>query len=141
MIDTVAAPPVGAVALQWFTKAKYLTDLPITYVSGVTVISEKAFRRLSPDDQKLVREVLGEANKNLGARTRSDNQAAREALAKQGVIIVEPTAQTRTRWKEIAATATGNLVAERGYNPLLIAEIEGLLESYRSREAETTGGD
>ena len=30
LIDTVAVPPVGAIALQWFTKAKYLTDLPIT---------------------------------------------------------------------------------------------------------------
>ena len=47
LIDTVAAPPVGAIALQWFTKAKYLTDLPITYVCGTTVVSAKAFNRMS----------------------------------------------------------------------------------------------
>ena len=54
LIDTVAAPPIGAVALQWFTKAKYVTDLPITYVYGAIVISEKAFNRLSPGDREIV---------------------------------------------------------------------------------------
>jgi hypothetical protein len=88
-----------------------------------------------------VREVLGVANQNLDSKTRSDNQAAREALVKQGVSIVEPTAETRAKWKEIAATASGKLVAERGYDPSLVAEVEELLESYRSREAAMTPGD
>ena len=140
LIDTVAAPPVGAIALQWFTKAKYLTNLPITYITGATVMTEKAFQRLDSRDQATVREVMGEANKNIDSRSRIDNQKAREALVKQGVSIVEPTEETRTKWTEIAAAATEKLLDQREYDPALLAEVEELLESYRNREAPITPG-
>lgn len=141
LIDTVAAPPVGAVALQWFTKAKYLTDLPITYVIGTTVISSEAFDKMSPGDQKIVHEVMGRANRLLDETSRTDNQEAREALAAQGVEFVDPPDETRAKWDEIAANATDKLIAERGYDPAVLAEIEGLLSEYRTREAATPSGD
>ncbi len=141
LIDTVAAPPVGAIALQWFTKAKYLTDLPITYVIGTTVISTKAFAKMSPGDQKIVREVMGRANQLLDKTSRTDNQEAREALAAQGVEFVDPPDETRAKWDEIAAKATDKLIAERGYDPAVLAEIEDLLSSYRSGETAAPSSD
>jgi TRAP-type C4-dicarboxylate transport system substrate-binding protein len=141
LIDTVAAPPVGAIALQWFTKAKYLTDLPITYVCGATVVSAEAFNRIKPDDQKIVREVLGRAIKTLDETSRDDNQEARQALIEQGVVFVHPTDETRTTWEEIAASATKRLVAERGYDPAILDMVENLVETYRSRQTPETVGD
>lgn len=131
LIDTVAAPPVGAIALQWFTKAPYITDLPITYVSGAIAISEKAFTKTSPGDQAIVSEVFGEVSVNLDRKTRADDLEARAALVKQGVEFVEPTEQTRAEWDEISAEATRTLLSERNYDPELFAEIEGLLTEYR----------
>ncbi len=84
LIDTVAAPPVGALALQWFTKATYLTDLPITYVCGTMAIGAKTFAKLSPGDQDIVREVFGKANATLDKRSRTDNQEARERSCEAG---------------------------------------------------------
>lgn len=140
LIDTVAAPPVGALALQWFTKATYLTDLPITYVCGTMAIGAKTFAKLSPGDQDIVREVFGKANATLDKRSRTDNQEAREALAKQGVEIIEPTEASRTKWSEIAAAARADLVSQRGYDPALLAEINSLLESYRSESTAVPSG-
>jgi len=141
LIDTVAAPPVGAIALQWFTKARYLTDLPITYVIGTTVISTKAFGKMSPGDQKIVREVMGKANQVLDETSRTDNAEAREALAAQGVEFVDPPDETRSKWDEIAATATEKLIAERGYDPAVLAEIEDHIHAYRTQEAAAPTGD
>jgi TRAP-type C4-dicarboxylate transport system substrate-binding protein len=141
LIDTVAAPAVGAIALQWFTKAKYLTDLPITYVCGTTVVSAKAFDRISADDQVIVREVMGRANRELDATSRSDNAEARKALAGQGVEFVDPTAETRERWDEIAAAATKKLVEQRDYDPATIAMIESLVRAYRAQQATEATGD
>ena len=141
LIDSVAAPAVGAIALQWFTKAKYLTDLPITYVCGTTVVSAKAFNRMSAEDQAIVREVLDRANRELDATSRSDNAEAREALARQGVEFVDPTDETRARWDEIAATATKKLVAQRDYDPATMAMIEDLVEDYRSQQSASTDGN
>ena len=141
LIDTVAAPPVGAVALQWFTKAKYLTDLPITYVCGAMVVSSEAFNRMSAGDQEIVREVFGRANETLDGTSRSDNQEARQALVKQGVELVHPTAETLEKWEVIAAAATERLVAQQGYDPAIMAMIRDLVQSYRAQQATKTAGD
>jgi TRAP-type C4-dicarboxylate transport system substrate-binding protein len=132
LIDTVAAPPVGAIALQWFTKAPYLTDLPITYICGALAISEKTLAGMSPADRKVVSEVLTAASIDLDRRTRADDKEARAALAKQGVTFVDPTEETLAEWDVIAANATKKLVGERGYDPKLYAEIDQLLAQYRA---------
>ena len=141
LIDTVAAPPVGAIALQWFTKAKYLTDLPITYVCGTTVISAKAFNRISAEDQAIVREVMGRANKALDETSRSDNEEARDALAAQGVEFIDPTPETWAKWEGIAAEASKRLIAQRNYDPATVAMVENLVKAYRSEQQSETDGN
>ena len=141
LIDTVAVPPVGAIALQWFTKAKYLTDLPITYVCGTTVMSAKAFNRMSAEDQEIVREVMGRANRNLDETSRSDNEEARDALTDQGVEFVDPTMETRAKWEEIAAAATKKLIAQQDYDPATIAMVESLVKAYRDQQSADSTGD
>jgi TRAP-type C4-dicarboxylate transport system substrate-binding protein len=141
LIDTVAAPPVGAIALQWFTKAKYLTDLPITYVCGTTVISAKAFNRISAEDQELVREVMGRAVETLDKTSRSDNEEARQALVDQGVEFVDPTTETWAKWEEIAADASKKLIEQRDYDPATVAMVENLVKAYRSQQQSDTAGN
>jgi len=141
LIDTVAAPPVGAIALQWFTKAPFFTDLPITYVCGALAISEKALGRLSAEDRAIVAEELTAASKSLDQQTRADEMEAREALARQGVEFVDPTEQTRNDWNEIAAAATKKLLSERDYDPEIFAEIQRLLAEFRSRPVASDSGE
>jgi len=141
LIDTVAAPPVGAVALQWFTKAKYLTDLPITYVCGAMVVSSEAFNRMRAGDREIVREVFGRANETMDGTSRSDNQEARQALIDQGVELVHPSAETHAKWEEIAVTATKRLVAQQGYDPTIMAMIEDLVEEYRAQQTTEAAVD
>ncbi len=69
---------------------------------------------MSAEDQEIVREVLGRANRELNATSRSDNAEAREALAGQGVEFVDPTDETRAKWNEIAAVATNKAGRAKG---------------------------
>jgi TRAP-type C4-dicarboxylate transport system substrate-binding protein len=141
LIDTVAAPPVGAIALQWFTKATYLTDLPITYLYGTVVVDAKAFNKIGAGDQKIVREVLGRTSKEMDHASRQDDEEAREALANQGVTFVVPSDEMRAKWDQIAAAATRKLVAERGYDQAILAEIRQLIEEYRARQSTAPVGE
>lgn len=136
LVDTVPAPPVAAVALQWFTRAKYITDLPVTYVYGAMVASAKAFNKISPEDQAVVREVMGRAMATLDAQARSDNADALTALEKQGVQMVEPTEETRERWYEMASEATAALIAKQSYDPVLLDGIQDALSAVRSEQGE-----
>jgi len=140
LVDTVAAPPVGAVALQWFTKATYVTDLPVTYVYGTLVVTEESMRRMSEADRAMVREVLAATMSELDRGAREDNEQARQALARQGVTFVEPNDETRRRWSSVAAEATQTLVGRQRYDRTLLAEVQKILEDHRAGRGSATGG-
>jgi TRAP-type C4-dicarboxylate transport system substrate-binding protein len=134
LIDTVAAPPVGAVALQWFTKAKYVTDLPLTYIYGTIVLSDAAFQKIRLQDQTVVREALETMSSELNRRSRTDNEQAREALARQGVTFVSPTPETEQRWEKVAAEARQTLIEGQAYDSELVDEMERILDDFRQRK-------
>jgi TRAP-type C4-dicarboxylate transport system substrate-binding protein len=124
LIDVVTGPPVAAVALQWFTKIKYVIEFPVVYTVGCMAISDRAWSGLSVDDQKVVAEVLERMTVNLDRRAREDNEGARRALGQQGVVTVAPSAETERQWQELARRASARLVAALGLDAELLARIE-----------------
>ncbi|MCP4896609.1 MAG: C4-dicarboxylate ABC transporter, partial [bacterium] len=90
LIEAATGPPIAAIALQWFTKARYLIDLPIIYTTGFLAMSDKAFKRISAEDQEIVRASFERMSVTLNSATRKDNQGAFEALKNQGVAFTVP---------------------------------------------------
>ncbi|MFV1997680.1 MAG: TRAP transporter substrate-binding protein DctP [Acidiferrobacterales bacterium] len=88
LIDTIGAPPIGAIALQWYTQVKYVTDTPLMYLYGVLAIERHAFNRIKPADQLIVRKVMGQVFADLNKQNRIDNESAKLALKKQGLEFV-----------------------------------------------------
>src|SRR6185503_8783606 len=43
LIDGVYTSPLAAIALQWFTRVKYMLDLPLANAAGAVVISKKKY--------------------------------------------------------------------------------------------------
>src|SRR5262245_29602628 len=50
--------PVAAVALQWYTKIKFMTSMPMSFAIGATVVSLDAMKKLSAEDAKSI-EAIG----------------------------------------------------------------------------------
>jgi TRAP-type C4-dicarboxylate transport system substrate-binding protein len=48
LVDVVYVPPSAAISLQWFTKIKYITDLPLLYLAGAILIKKETFREIPP---------------------------------------------------------------------------------------------
>jgi TRAP-type C4-dicarboxylate transport system substrate-binding protein len=71
LLEFVATPPVGAVVLQWYTKVKYVTDVPLAYTLGIMAVDQRTFRRLDAGDQDVMREVVQAA---LPAAGRTEHQ-------------------------------------------------------------------
>ena len=57
LLDSVTAPPVGAVVFQWHTRVKYITDVPLAYVYAALLIDKRVFSKVSPEDQAVVEPV------------------------------------------------------------------------------------
>ncbi len=135
LVDTVAGPPVAAVALQWFTKADHLVDLPLLYTFGGLVVSDKAFARIGTADQAAVREILSRVIRDLDRRSWQDNHGAREALVKQGVEILIPSSEVAQRWAEVARDARATLSRRLEIDPDLAREIDAALAELRAADA------
>lgn len=87
LIDTTVAPPLGAIALQWFTKTPYMVDINLADGVGGLLVSGKFFNKLPKDLQDLLLRTGNEASMRLLSETRRDNEKSLDVLKKNGVSV------------------------------------------------------
>ncbi|MCE3004739.1 MAG: TRAP transporter substrate-binding protein DctP [Xanthomonadaceae bacterium] len=131
MVDTVGNTPSGAIAFQWHTRVKHMVDLPLTYVLGLLVLDKRAVDKLDAADRAVLLEEIDAAFLRIDAANRKDNEAARGALAKQGISIEAPAPAEQAFWFQIGADARRKLAEKQAYSTALEAEIESLLAPVR----------
>ncbi len=136
LLNTLGSPPMATIAFQWHTKITHLTDVPLSYVVGLLVVDRKAFSKLKPEDQAVVREVMGRTMKRLDKINRADNESARQALAGQGVQFVHPVGEELARWHNIADQATARLGEQGVYSTQMYEIISKHLSTFRRMTAQ-----
>jgi TRAP-type C4-dicarboxylate transport system substrate-binding protein len=134
MIDTMGSSPVGAVALQWYTKLKYATDTPLLYLYGIVVVDKRTFSRLNSADQALVREIMGKAMKDMDVKNRADDRGARDALRHEGLEFVAISPQGLAQWKDVARKARENLARSGAYSEAMLKTLQGHLNDFRGKQ-------
>ena len=140
LINTVGSSPVGAIALQWHTRIKFVTDMPILFTYGALVIDHRAFDRIAPADQKVVRSVMARVFVNLNKQNRLDNEHAIAALRNQGIQFVKFSGSELQRLHSIADAAVQRLAQQGVYSPQALKTLEDNLDNYRrSHAAQSTG--
>jgi TRAP-type C4-dicarboxylate transport system substrate-binding protein len=132
IIDTVASSPIGAVALQWHTQVKYLTELPMSYFVGTLAVDRKAFGKMTPADQAVVREVMGRAFRDIDRQNRKDNLAAYDALLKQGIKPVKPSPQELAEWARFSIIAGEQMEKQGIVSPQAASQFNAYLQAFRS---------
>ncbi|HEY5952545.1 MAG TPA: TRAP transporter substrate-binding protein DctP [Kofleriaceae bacterium] len=88
-INACYGSPVAAVALQWYSKVKYMTSMPMSFAIGATVVATKSLTKLSAEDQKAV-EAIGKASaKKLRKVIRKANEDAKTTMTRKGITVVQ----------------------------------------------------
>lgn len=136
LINTVATPPVGALALQWHTQVKYLMDLPFLYIYAMLAVDQKAFSKLSPEDQSVTREVMGGVFGEIDRLNREDHVKSLEALRKQGIEFIKPPEEAVKEWYEKSAEVRRRLLENGKLSRDLLTALEKILEEYRAGKSE-----
>ncbi|MGB8434087.1 MAG: TRAP transporter substrate-binding protein DctP [Burkholderiales bacterium] len=137
LITAVGVSASGAIAFQWYTKTKYLTDLPVYFTAGALVLDRRAFERLTPADRDIVRDVLTPAFQALNRANRRADEAARVALKNQGVEFVQMDAAAKEEFERIAAEARAEIGKQGLYTPELLKALEGHLRDFRAKSDGT----
>ncbi len=84
-IDTVYNSPFGALAMQWHTKLKYASHIPITNGIGALVVSQRFFNKLPPDLQSLLKTSGNITAEKINVLSRRDNQKSIDLLKQSGI--------------------------------------------------------
>jgi TRAP-type C4-dicarboxylate transport system substrate-binding protein len=88
-INACYGSPLAATALQWSTKVKYMTSMPMSFAIGATVVSTKSLNKISAEDQKTV-ETIGKAgSKKLRKVIRKANEDSKSAMTRKGITVVQ----------------------------------------------------
>ena len=87
-ISACYGSPVAAVALQWYTKVKFMTSMPMSFAIGATVVSLESMKKLDPADLKAVEDISKAASKKLRKVIRKANEEAKTTMVKKGVTVV-----------------------------------------------------
>jgi TRAP-type C4-dicarboxylate transport system substrate-binding protein len=109
-IDACYGSPLAAVALQWYSKVKFMTAMPMSFALGATVISTEAYKKMSPEDLKIVEDITRANAKKLRKVIRKANEDAKGTMSRKGVQVVptpiamvdEFTKQATELWTELA---------------------------------------
>ena len=136
LIDTVTVSPIGAIVLQWHTQVKYLTELPMAYIYGLLAVDRKAFSKIPPEDQEVVRRTMERIFREIDRQNRTANIEALKVLRNLGIQFVEPVLGTEGDWFAFAAGLTQRLVDSGAVSETMVNELDGHLETYRSRGSE-----
>jgi TRAP-type C4-dicarboxylate transport system substrate-binding protein len=130
VVDAFNNSPYGAVALQWHSKAKYVTNLKVAMVIGGLVMSKKSWEEIPEKHRKAIRKITAKNGKTLLKQIRKDNQQAIGTIKKSDIKLVQPAAINS--WLSVAKKVEKQLTGEI-FPASLVAEMKKHLKDYRSK--------
>jgi TRAP-type C4-dicarboxylate transport system substrate-binding protein len=131
LIDGVYVSPLACVALQWFTKLKYMFAIPLTNASGSILISKKMFDSLPIEFQEVLVKNGKKYMNKLTQLSRQDNEKAIEILKSRGVQITNTNDPNElARYQEIGKKSRRFLIGKL-YTEEFLNSVERELEDYR----------
>ena len=140
LLDMAAIPPEVAVALQWHTRVKYFTDMPLLYAMSFLAIDKRTMNRLSSEDRAIMTEVLSETYARMDARSSVDSLGATQALVDIGIKKIDPDMGELD--KLLTTMSVTNLaMAKKGlYSLALYETLQGHINDYRNGSSQTEVG-
>lgn len=113
MIDTVYAPPLGALALQWQNYLNDMMALPLTHSTGAILVSSAFFTKLPDDLAQLLKQSVSEGMAELAIQLREQTREAMDIIQKSGLTIVPaPEGEDLAQFHAIRAVVARKLTGE-----------------------------
>jgi len=84
-IDTVYTSAFGAIALQWYSRLKYATRIPLTNGIGGIVVSNRFYNKLPADLKQMLRTTTKTMSDEIRINAREQNRKSIGILEKNGI--------------------------------------------------------
>ena len=121
-IDALYASPLATVALQWYTKLKFMSKGPVSVAIGAIIIRKETFEKLPAELQTLMRENAKSVALKLKGVVRKDNDKAIKAMQKAGMIAIDIPKDIDTEIQRASGEVSKNLTGKL-YSAELLAKV------------------
>jgi len=130
-MDTVTNSFVGAIALQWHTRIKYITDVPLLYIYGLLMITKDAYDKIPAEYRGTVDGIVDRYFKELKKDIRKNNFDSRQTLTKQGIQIVPV---SEAQYKELKELMDGVMeeLAGKEFQGEALQRMQDVLREFRT---------
>ncbi|MCA9770775.1 MAG: TRAP transporter substrate-binding protein DctP [Myxococcales bacterium] len=135
LIDTVYASPLAMIALQWFTKVKYVAPEPFAIANGGNLITKKFWKKLTPEQQKVVQKTGFELGEKLVQQLRADNESSAATLKERGISTSESNLDGEKELRAIS-DKTREELAGKVYSKEVYEQVKKHLSDYRAMQAK-----
>ena len=134
-VDGFIAIPSAALAFQWSTQARYVTELRIGYLVGCMLISRRAWDPIGHDDREIMRTAAAKMRMRMEDTIRQmDANLVNGLFAKQGMTTVPLTHDLQTEFVQLARTS--QKVVQQMVPPGVLERMAGWLAEYRQHRAQ-----
>ncbi len=132
MIDSFYAPPLAAVAFQWYTRVGHMLDYPMAGSTGALLMTRRAFAALPPEHQQILRQTAAAYCRKLIELTRQDNAEALTVLQSRGVAFERPTPERIEQFKADARKTYAKSIPDL-YPQTLFDRLQAELSRFRAK--------
>ncbi len=132
LIEGVYGSPLSALALQWNTRVKFVLDLKVADVPGGVLISKSQWRKISPENQKIIMKEASKAMKKLTEASRRENDEALQIMLNQGMIMSKADGESDREAFQNASEATAKDLVGKFYTKAQLDEVMSYLKEYRA---------
>jgi TRAP-type C4-dicarboxylate transport system substrate-binding protein len=101
LVQAFGAPPGVALIAQYYTHAKYMTDLDWQMLMGAVVITKDAWDKIPADVQGKLRASAEKAGERLRDEIRAGTVRDIDAMKKRGLVVVPVDGAARRQWQQL----------------------------------------
>ena len=112
LVNVVYAPPAAAIVLQWFTRIQCVTKLPINFTLGALLLDKRAFYKLSPEEQAVLRRIAHKHMIELNKQTRIENAEALEVMQANGLKLIEASTEDIQTFRDLVTQSETELTGK-----------------------------
>jgi TRAP-type transport system periplasmic protein len=110
MVDTVYAPVLGALALQWHNYVKNMLALPFAHSTGAVLISNNYFNKMEDKHKVLLKDSFGPAMADLTTTLHKQTRDALKTIQDAGLTITPaPTGAALDEFHKVHAQVAAKL--------------------------------
>lgn len=133
LIDAFYAPPLAAIALQWFSQVSFMSSEGYTRATGGMLISRSRWEAIPTELRVILKDVARRYAQEVVIKTRHENQEALATLKRHGIRTVDLDPSARRQLLEVSRTLWEEQEGKL-YPRALLDLVKSLLKQHRKHQ-------